>query len=108
MVHGYHVIVCAYGFWLPNDPRGSWSDFVGKWELVRFGKATRGLERLVLTEEQERDRQAAKQLLQYPAVQFSGQQARAIGHGFASACRKSGFTIWACAILPHAPRDRST
>ena len=94
------TIVGAYGFWLPNDPRGSWSDFVGKWELVRFGKATRGLERLVLTEEQERDRQAAKRLLQYPAVQFSGVQARAIGQGFANACRKSGFTIWACAILP--------
>jgi len=100
MVHGYHVILCAYGFWLPNDPRGSWSDFVGKWELVRFGKATRGLERFELTEEQERDRQAAKRLLQFPPVQFSGVQARSIGNGFANACRKSGFTIWACAILP--------
>ena len=49
MVHGYHVIVCAYGFWLPNDPRGSWSDFVGKWELVRFGKATKGLDQIALT-----------------------------------------------------------
>jgi REP element-mobilizing transposase RayT len=100
MVHGYHVIVCAYGFWLPNDPRGSWSEFVGKWELVRFGKATKGLERLVLTEAEERNRQEAKRLLKYPPVQFTGVQARAIGHGFANACRKSGFTIWACAILP--------
>ncbi len=100
MVHGYHVVLGAYGFWLPNDPRGSWSDFVGKWELVRFGKATKCLTRLVLTEEQERDRLAAKRLLRYPAVQFSGIQARAIGRGFGHACRKSGFTIWACAILP--------
>jgi hypothetical protein len=28
MILGYHVIFGAYGFWLPNDPRGSWSDFV--------------------------------------------------------------------------------
>ena len=27
-----HVIITAYGFWLPNDPRGSWSDFVGAWD----------------------------------------------------------------------------
>jgi len=29
MVLGTHLILTAYGFWLPNDPRGSWSDFVG-------------------------------------------------------------------------------
>jgi hypothetical protein len=46
MIHAYHVILGTYGFWLPNDPRGSWSDFVGSWDLARFGKATKSLERL--------------------------------------------------------------
>ena len=41
MILGYHLIITAYGFWLPNDPRGSWSDFVGAWELLRFGRATK-------------------------------------------------------------------
>jgi hypothetical protein len=36
-----HIILTVYGFWLPNDPRGSWSDFVAAWELLRFGKATK-------------------------------------------------------------------
>lgn len=36
MIHGYHLIWGAYGFWLPNDPRGSWSDFVYSWELERL------------------------------------------------------------------------
>ena len=40
MILASHVIFSTYGFWLPNDPRGSWSDFVGNWELTRFGKAT--------------------------------------------------------------------
>ena len=31
MILGFHVVFGAYGFWLPNDPRGSWSDFVGSW-----------------------------------------------------------------------------
>ena len=39
MIVGYHVIFGVYGFWLPNDPRGSWSEFVASWELARFGKA---------------------------------------------------------------------
>jgi hypothetical protein len=49
MIHAYHVVFGTYGFWLPNDPRGFWSDFVGAWELLPFGDATKGLERLELT-----------------------------------------------------------
>lgn len=100
MVHGYHAIFGAYGFWLPNDPRGSWSDFVGAWELFRFGRATKSIERRELTEAQERERQRAKLALKYPPVQFSDKQTQAVGRGFAEAVRKSGFTIWACSILP--------
>ena len=103
MVHGYHVVLAAYGFWLPNDPRGSWSQFVGKWEMVRFGRATKGLARgarAVLTDEELRAREEARKALKYPPVQFTGLQARGIGRGFAAACRRSGYTIWACSILP--------
>ena len=100
MVHGYHVIVGAYGFWLPNDPRGSWSDFVGRWELVRFGRSTKSLQRHELTPEEEQERLDAKRALQYPPVQFTGLQARGIGQAFAWLCRKRGYTIWAASILP--------
>src|SRR6478672_12031943 len=45
MVIATHVIISAHGFWLPNDPRGSWSDFVGAWELFRYGgRATKTTE----------------------------------------------------------------
>ena len=36
-----HIIFTCYGFWLPNDPRGSWSEWVASWELLRYGKATK-------------------------------------------------------------------
>jgi REP element-mobilizing transposase RayT len=103
VVHGYHVILAAYGFWLPNDPRGSWSEFVGKWELVRFGRTSRSLPRRALAELSEaelRQREEAHRALKYPPVQLTGRQACAVGRGFAAACRRSGYTIWACSILP--------
>jgi REP element-mobilizing transposase RayT len=102
MVHGYHVVFGAYGFWLPNDPRGSWSDFVGSWELFRFGSATTTDVRhsVAHTPHDRAGRLAAKEALKYSPVQFTGLQARAIGRGFASFLRRSGVVVWACALLP--------
>jgi REP element-mobilizing transposase RayT len=101
MVHGYHVIWGTYGFWLPNDPRGSWSDFVASWELARFGKAIKSNERLPVDYAQWAHwRARAQKALKYPPVVLTGKQAQAVGIGFAQAVRKSGYTIWACSILP--------
>jgi REP element-mobilizing transposase RayT len=101
MIHAYHVIWGAYGFWLPNDPRGSWSDFVGSWELARFGRATRSIERYDIDPAQwAKWRTAAIKALRFPPVQLMGPQARAVGRGFSIGVRKSRLTIWACSILP--------
>mgnify|MGYP002636945885 CR=1 FL=1 len=103
MIHGYHVILPMYGFWLPNDPRGSWSDFVWKWELVRFGKATKSLERrdvAELTKEEIRQRDEARGSLKHAPVCLDGPQALSIASGFRKQIQTSGYSIWACAILP--------
>jgi REP element-mobilizing transposase RayT len=102
MVLGHHLIISAYGFWLPNDPRGSWSDFVRAWELVKFGEATKvQTTRSVASKPHDwRLRQAAKESLKYPAVKFTGIQARSIGAGFAKYLSRSGVIVWACSILP--------
>jgi REP element-mobilizing transposase RayT len=102
VVLAYHGIFTAYGFWLPNDPRGSWSDFVGAWELVRFGKATtvtthRSLARVP----HDRSlRLAAKEALKYPPVTFDGRQALSVSKGIAAAVREANFVLLACSILP--------
>ena len=102
MILAYHVIFGAYGFWLPNDPRGSWSEFVGSWELFRYGPATTTSEtRSVASRDHDRaQRLQAKEALDRPPVQFTGIQARAIGRGFARYAERSGLDVWACAILP--------
>jgi len=103
VVLAYHVIFGCYGFWLPNDPRGSWSETVRKWELVRFGPSTRNTDRRTireLTPEELAQREAVRRALRYLPVTPTGKQAAAVGRGFADRASRSNYTIWACSILP--------
>jgi REP element-mobilizing transposase RayT len=100
MIRAYHAIWGAYGFWLPNDPRGSWSDFVASWELVQVGKPVGKTLRDVDRKDWQVWREEAMGRLRYPAVALNGKQARAIGTGFGEAARRSGYNILACSILP--------
>lgn len=102
MVLGYHLIFSAYGFWLPNDPRGSWSDFVRSWELYQYGPATRvGTHRSLADMPHNVSlRLAAKQTLHYPPVTFNAEQTPVIAHGMAHAAQEGNYIIHACAILP--------
>jgi REP element-mobilizing transposase RayT len=102
MIIGYHFIFSAYGFWLPKDPRGSWSEVVREFELRKFGPATK-----VRTSRSVADRphdyqlrMAAKQALRYPPVKFSGKQAVLIAKGFGDAIVEHGYLVNALAILP--------
>jgi REP element-mobilizing transposase RayT len=102
MVIASHVIFGAYGFWLPNDPRGSWSEWVGAWELFRYGgPATKVETRQSLAGEPHDDelRVAVKRMLKYPAVDFNDEQRAAVAKGFGRFAEKNGLRILACAIL---------
>ena len=102
MVLAYHLIISAYGFWLPNEPRGSWSEWVRKWELLLHGRATKvTTRRSVANRPYDRQwKRDALTALDYDPVEFTGVQCRAIGEGFDAEARRCGYTIWACAILP--------
>jgi REP element-mobilizing transposase RayT len=102
MVLANHAIFTAYGFWLPNDGRGSWSTEVWAKHLRRFGDATKTDERrsLARREHNVAERLAAKRELLYPSVKFDGYQARAIAAGFAKIAAVLNLCIVACAIMP--------
>jgi len=102
MVLGYHIILSAYGFWLPNDPRGSWSDTIRVYDLLQFGPATKvTTKRSVAHIEHNRAlRLAAKRALMHKPVRFTGRQARAVARGFDIAAQERGYEILALAILP--------
>lgn len=112
MVIAYHVIIANYGFWLPNDQRGSWSEFVRSWELfLAGGRATKVDARRSVADRPHvaQRRQATKGALVRPPVVFTGLQARAVGMGFARFAAGSNCSILACSILPrhtHLVLDR--
>jgi hypothetical protein len=100
MVRWYHLIMTAYGFWLPNDPRGSWSDFVGAWELYKFGPATKTTEKRSLAHDPHdvQLRLAAKRALKYPPVRFDDAQRQCIADGFGIAVAEGDYRVHACCI----------
>lgn len=100
MVRWYHLIISAYGFWLPNDPRGSWSDFVESWELSKFGDATKVTgKRSYAHDPHDRElRLQAKQALKYPPVRFDALQRDVIALGFTSAVNEAHYGVHACCI----------
>lgn len=101
MVRWYHAIVSAYGFWLPNDPRGSWSEFVHAWELFRFGgpaTTVAGRRSYAHDPHDLRLRRETKAHLKYPPSRFDERCRASIARGFERACDDFSFVLHACAI----------
>lgn len=102
-VHGVHLCWGTYGFWLPNDPRGSGSREVWADHLKPFGEATRVADRTRSRARREHDRTqrlAAKRSLMRPAVRFDGRQARCVALAFGELLTEMAIPVWACAVLP--------
>jgi REP element-mobilizing transposase RayT len=103
-VIAHHIIYSAYGFWLPNDPRGSWSTYVGSKRLYKFsGPATKVTTRESLVHQlhDRRRRLEAKEALKFPAVRFTGRQALEVALAIRDLVNEHGVIVWACAVMPN-------
>ncbi len=101
MIIGSHIILGTYGFWLPNDPRGSHSNFVWSDELAKHGEATTvlpGRSRAADSHNVQKSL-AAKKSLKYPEVNLTGEQALMLANGIAKAVKKYEFELLAFSIL---------
>ena len=97
MILAFQSIFTAYGFWLPNEERGSWSEFVASWELLRYGPATKVTTRQSVAHgnyDRERKREMQSVLNHAPSL-FTGEQARIIGQSF----RNTPYVIHALAVM---------
>jgi len=100
---GWHLIFSAYGFWLPNDERGSGSSRVRARHIYNAGGEATKVHTTRSVAHRPHDvrlRQLAKEALKYPVVELSGVQARAVARGIGAMCPKVEMVVHACAILP--------
>ena len=100
----WHFIFCTYGFWLPNDPRGSWSRLVRSPEIFSAGGPATGgvgIRRSVAgIRHNVTARSNAKQALFHPPVRLTGLQALAAARGIAAAVWEKQRVVRALAIMP--------
>jgi REP element-mobilizing transposase RayT len=101
LVIAYHLIWTAYGWWLPNDPRGSGSQIVRSDHLAALGDLHTGRKKIqppgnVVGEFYER----AADLLRHPLLTFDEASIQLIGQAFAEVIELERYTCYACAIMP--------
>jgi REP element-mobilizing transposase RayT len=101
-VIGFHIIMCFYGFWLPNDQRRSGSDWVRSKNLLKYGPATRidGNRSVAAKPFDPMVRKLARSELLYPHVELNGEQALSVAKGFRNEITEYGGAIHALTILP--------
>lgn len=101
MVYAYHLIWTAYGWWLPNDPRGSMSQNIRDDLIAELGQLHLGRKRV---QPSSRDIRAfyenAKQYLRNELLTFTDSDIGMIAHGFAQVIKERRYTCYACALMP--------
>jgi REP element-mobilizing transposase RayT len=101
MVIAYHLIGTAYGFWLPNDIRGSTSRALRNDVLKDLGEIHFGRKRVQPRSFHLKEFFArAQQLLAHPVMEFDAPDVAEIGSAFGQVVRARRYTCYACAIMP--------
>jgi len=101
MVIAYHLIWTAYGWWLPNDPRGSGSQQVNSARLMDLGELHHGRKRVQPSGRMVREfYERAAPLLKHPLLTFDEPAREAIASAFEEEIAKQTYTCWACAVMP--------
>ena len=101
LVIAYHLIWSAYGFWLPNDPRGSTSHNVEDKKIAELGEWHFGRRKIqppgkVIREFQEK----AAAVLKYSLLKFEGREVEEFTAAFRETIDQQRYTCYACAIMP--------
>jgi REP-associated tyrosine transposase len=101
MVIGYHLIWTAYGWWLPNDPRGSSSHEIRVERIAKLGPLH--FERKQKQPSSNELRQffaKAHDALKYEPREFNLDERDLIGKAIDETIRDRKYTCYACAVMP--------
>jgi REP element-mobilizing transposase RayT len=101
MVIAHHLIWTAYGYWLPNDPRGSMSKTIACDVIAELGELHYGRKKVQpLGREVQEFHSAAKSVLKHSLLDFAVCDFPAIADALAETIREHKYTCYACAIMP--------
>jgi REP element-mobilizing transposase RayT len=101
LVIAYHLIWTAYGYWLPNDPRGSMSKTIASDVIAELGTLHYGRKNVQPSARDIREfREHAKDALKFPLLEFKRPEFQVIADALAEAIREHTYTCYACAIMP--------
>ena len=101
MVAGFHLIWTAYGWWLPNDPRGSSSHEIRVERIADLGELHHGRKPVQPPSCEIKDfYEHARTVLKHPLLTFTDDDIALIGESFATVIADCRYTCYACAIMP--------
>lgn len=101
MIIAYHLIWTAYGWWLPNDPRGSMSREIRVERIGELGPSHYGRKRI-----QPPGRaigafyRNAGDVLKNPLLTIDEHDVAVVSRSFNEVISQRGYTCYACAIMP--------
>ena len=101
MIVAHHLVWTAYGWWLPNDPRGSTSHSIRNDLVAELGTLHHGRREVQPAGSDIRTfYRQAQQTLNHPLRTFTAREIEIVGESFAAVIARAPYTCWACAILP--------
>ena len=101
MVIAYHLIWTLYGWWLPNDPRGSTSRFIHSDVIFELGNLHYGRKRVQASSREIRKfYDVAKARLKFPLLTLAPSDLDVVANSFAGSVAHHRYTCYACAIMP--------
>jgi hypothetical protein len=100
LIIAYHLIWTAYGWWLPNDPRGSGSQTIRNNLIADLGELHYGRKQVQPAARDVREfyRHAAT-VLKYPLLIFAEAERKAIAQSFHQVIKEQHYTCYGCAII---------
>jgi REP element-mobilizing transposase RayT len=100
VVAAYHLIWTAYGWWLPNDPRGSSSHEIRSDIIGTLGELHHGRKKVQpASADIRRFYENARQVLKHQLCTFTEADIAAIANSFANTIGEHRYTCYACAIM---------
>jgi REP element-mobilizing transposase RayT len=101
VVAGFHLIWTAYGWWLPNDPRGSESHEIRVEKIGDLGELHHGRKAIQPTRTKLLDfYQKAGDALAHPLLTFDDTDYGLIAGAFGRVIHDCRYTCYECAIMP--------